>query len=393
MTVAARSATLVGFSSPSEYNRLTPLCHSFHSGTILAQSSSSSSSENATSGKFRGHSMNYQNSVAYLLSNKLGIPTFMATDEVLGKTPSQVAQKFNLSVRGASALLVTLCRMDVVQILEDSDESVDDIVYKITPSAKKFLADQSAATFFSLGDVMCAQFTTPEALLEGSRPMEKKDRMSEMLEGDDDEMADSARRFTASMNSLSYCCAKALPEALGLASADNKPMTFLDIAGGSAINTIEVVRSNPNIKGIVYELPYIKPITMEYIDSAGLLDRISVVAGNFFTDDAFPGPVDCILLSNVFHDWSDEVNLDLISKAYDCLIPGGKIVVSELLLSDDVKSSTPSATSMNIRMLTHAKGRQYRPKELFLRLKRAGFIDPHVKSLVDDYDLIVATKP
>ena len=147
------------------------------------------------------------------------------------------------------------------------------------------------------------------------------------------------------------------------------------------------------MKGIIYELPAIKPITIGYIDNAGLSDRILVAADNFFTDDAFPGPVDYILFSNIFHDWPDEVNLNLISKAYNCLCPGGKIVISELLLSDDVKSSTPSSTSTNVMMLPGTKGRQYRPKELFQRLKRAGFVDPHVKSLVDDYELIVATKP
>jgi SAM-dependent methyltransferase len=132
---------------------------------------------------------------------------------------------------------------------------------------------------------------------------------------------------------------------------------------------------------------------MEYIDRAGMSDRISVASGYFFTDDPFPGPVDYILFSNIFHDWPDEINLKLIEKAYNCLSPGGKIVISELLLSDDVKSSTSSATSMNVIMMPYTKGRQYRPKELFRRLKRAGFVDPHVTKLVDDYDLVIATKP
>ena len=147
-----------------------------------------------------------------------------------------------------------------------------------------------------------------------------------------------------------------------------------------------------NLRGVVFELPPIKPITEEYIESAGLSDRISVTAGDFFTDDPFLGPVDYVLFSNIFHDWPDETNLKLIEKAYNCLGPGGKIVISEYLLSDDVKSSALSATSMNVIMLPYTKGRQYRPKELFRRLTRAGFVDPHVTKLVDDYDLVIATK-
>lgn len=339
------------------------------------------------------YSMLYHDSVAFLLSNQLGIPTFLTTEDFSGKTPAMVAEEFNLSLRGASALLVTLCRMDVVQVLDDSDESVDEIVYELTPSAKKFLGDKNApANFSPFADTLCNNFTTPESLLECSRPEEKKDKMSEMLEESDEEAANSARHFMAHMNAQSYCCAEALPEVLGLDRA-KEPTTFLDIAGGSAIYTIDAVRSNPNIKGIVYELPYIKPITEEYVTDAGLADRIEVHAGDFFVDESFPGSVDYVFFSNIFHDWPDDVNIQLMEKAYDCLKPGGKIVISEILLSDDVKSSTSSATSMNVIMLPYTKGRQYRPKELFLRLGRQGFADPHVTKLVDDYDLVIATKP
>eukprot|EP00984_Skeletonema_dohrnii_P035986 scaffold36452_cov150-Skeletonema_dohrnii-CCMP3373.AAC.1 len=102
-------------------------------------SSSRSMSSDVTNGKFMQYSMLYHDSVAFLVSNQLGIPVFMASEP---KTPADVAKKFNLSVRAASALLVTLCRMDVVQVVKDSDDSVDDIVYGLTPSAKTFLSNR-----------------------------------------------------------------------------------------------------------------------------------------------------------------------------------------------------------------------------------------------------------
>ena len=204
-------------------------------------------------------------------------------------------------------------------------------------------------------------------------------------------MANNARHFMAHMNAKSYCCAEALPSVLGLDTLTEEK-TFLDIGAGSAIYTIAAVKSNTNIKGTVYELPAIKPITEEYVEEAGLSKRISVAPGNFFTDEPFPEGVDYVLFSNILHDWPDEINVDLLDKAYECLNPGGKIVISEMLLADDVKSSSSSSTSMNIIMLPYAKGRQYRPKELFSRLERAGFVDMHVKVLVDDYDVVIATK-
>lgn len=350
---------------------------------------SSSSSSGVTNGKFMEYSMLYHDSVAFLLSNQLGIPVFMASEP---KTPADVAKEFNLSVRGASALLVTLCRMDVVEILKDSDDCVDEIVYGLTPSAETFLSDRNDLACVSpFVDTFTTNFITPKALLECSLPGdEKKDIMTEHLEQDDETVANNARHFMAHMNAQSYCCAKALPRALGL-DCVNKPTTFLDVGGGSAIYSIEAIQSNPNINGIVFELPAIKPITEEYIDKAGLSDRVSVSPGDFFKDP-LPASVDYVLFSNIFHDWPDSINKNLIQKAYDCLKPGGKIVISEILLADDVKSSTPASTSMNVIMLPYTKGRQYRPKELFRRLEKVGFTKPEVINLVDDYDLVVGTK-
>ena len=91
----------------------------------LRQTSSSqpSGDTHPTNGPYLDYSMLYFDSIAFLLSNQLGIPAHVGGDGNSGKTPAQVAARFNLSLRGASALLVTLCRMNVVQIQEDSDES------------------------------------------------------------------------------------------------------------------------------------------------------------------------------------------------------------------------------------------------------------------------------
>lgn len=96
--------------------------------------SSSAKLQAPTNGKYLNYSMLYHDSVAFLLSNQLGIPTFIGGGT---KTPTEVAKEFNLSIRAASALLVTLCRMGVVQVHTDSDESVDDIIYELTPSASE----------------------------------------------------------------------------------------------------------------------------------------------------------------------------------------------------------------------------------------------------------------
>ena len=218
----------------------------------------------------------------------------------------------------------------------------------------KFLADKHSKSFFgTFAETLTTNFITPDALLECARPQEKKDIMSEHLEQNDEEVANNARHFMNHMNSQSYCCAESLPDALGLKDI-NEPKTLLDVGGGSAIYTIEAVKSNPNLSGVVFELEHIKPLTEEFVEKAGLSDRISVCPGDFFSD-VFPASMDYVLFSNILHDWPDETNLELIEKAYNCLEPGGQVIISELFLVDDVKNSTSASTSMNIIMLPYTK--------------------------------------
>jgi hypothetical protein len=159
-----------------------------------------SSSADVTNGRFMSYAMHYHDSVAFLLSNQLGIPVFMAEDP---KTPVDVAKEFNLSVRGASALMVTLCRMGVVKVVKDSDNSVDEILYGLTASAKTY------ACVSPFIDTFQTNFITPDALLESClKGDEKKDIMSEHLEQDDETVANNARHFMAHMNAQSYCCAR-----------------------------------------------------------------------------------------------------------------------------------------------------------------------------------------
>jgi hypothetical protein len=341
-----------------------------------------------TNGKFLDGAMLYHDCVAYLVAVEQGIPPYIGSQEG-GATPGQVATRFGMSLRATSALLVTLCRMGVVVVRRDSDESVDLITYALSAAAHKFFGnyDQTMST-----KCFCQSFTTnfitPEKLLDCCKS-EKKDVMSEHLEESDEQQANNARNFMRHMDSQSWSCAEAFPTVLGLAE---QPLTLLDVGGGSAIYTIAAARANPHLRGNILELAAIKPITEEYIAAAGLSERISVTSGDFFSEAPFPMS-DIVLFANIFHDWPDEINLALIRKAFASLSSGGRIVISELLLGDELRSSSSASTSMNVIMIPWTKGRQYRPKELFRRLTHAGFVRPRVHQLVDDYSLVVAEKP
>jgi hypothetical protein len=373
--------------------------------------------DDGTNGDFLNYAMLYNDSIAYLICNQLGIPQWIATTSTNSITPSDIAKQFNLSIRGSSALLVTLCRMKVVSVYIDDDDSVDDIQYILTDNANKYFGNPDSSSYVSpFIDTFTTNFITPDALLRCARPEHDEDGtdiMTEHLEQSNEEETNNARHFMKHMNAQSYSCAKEFPNVLfnddeTINNDKDKDLVMVDVGGGSAIYTLEAVKQNPNLYGIVYELPYIKPITEEFIIADNLSSRIAVESGDFFKEDEpllKPLPdgngngngeerkADIVLFANILHDWKDETNMKLLKKAYDSLYVGGRVVISEILLADDISKSSSSATSMNIIMLPYTKGRQYRSKELHRRLTTIGFINPRTKHLVDDYSLIIADKP
>lgn len=343
-----------------------------------------------TNGKFMEFSMLHYDSIAFLVFNDLGVAPFMANNHA---SPKDVAQHFNLSVRAAAILMATMCRQGILDVAVDNDESLEAVQYVLTEPAKLFLAHpdgkESTVNFVKTWH---DNFFTAEALLEASRPPadDEVDKMSQHLKETDEEQRNNARGFMKHMNAQSYSCAQAFPDVLGLGSGEEE-ITMVDVGGGSGVYTIAAAKANPKLKGLIFDLASVKPVTEEFLEEADMMERIKVVPGDFFSDQPFP-TADIVLFANIIHDWDDETNLSLLQKAFDALRPGGRVVVSELLLADDIRSSSPSSTSMNVVMLQWTKGRQYRPKELKSMMKQVGFSTTDVKTLVDDYSLVIGHK-
>jgi len=90
-----------------------------------------------------------------------------------------------------------------------------------------------------------------------------------------------------------------------------------------------VAQRYPDIISTTFDLTPVAPFATEYVEHAGVADRVRVVSGDFFTD-AWPR-ADVIVLGDVLHDWDEERKQVLIDSAFAAL--------------NDGASSSPSRTS------------------------------------------------
>jgi hypothetical protein len=80
--------------------------------------------------------------------------------------------------------------------------------------------------------------------------------------------------------------------------------TVVDVGGGQGLLIASLLRANPNLRGVLFDLPELIARGSPLRGKWGVSDRCTVVGGSFF--DAVPSGADAYLLRHVIHDWDDE---------------------------------------------------------------------------------------
>lgn len=104
--------------------------------------------------------------------------------------------------------------------------------------------------------------------------------------------------------------------------------TLLDVGGGSGAFLRAALRHCPDAHAILFDLPEVMPSAEKAFDVAGLSDRVTLIPGSF-RSEALPLGADVITLVRVLYDHEDDTVKHLISKVYEALPRGGRLIISE----------------------------------------------------------------
>ena len=152
---------------------------------------------------------------------------------------------------------------------------------------------------------------------------------------------------------------------------------LLDVGGGPATWTIAFLQAaGPASRATLYDLPDVLPIAEKHLRDAGLLGRVTLVGGNFDTDEALPAGADLAWVSAIVHQNSRAENRDLFRKVHAALAPGGKILIRDMLM-DESRTVPADGAMFAINMLVNTPGGgTFTLGELAEDLAAAGFADP-----------------
>lgn len=146
-----------------------------------------------------------------------------------------------------------------------------------------------------------------------------------------------------------------------------------DVGGGNGALLAGILKANPRLRGIVFDLPHVAGRAREQLEAAGVADRCEVVAGSFF--DGVPKGADACLLKHVIHDWDDDQAAAILKNCRKALPEGGKLLVVENVYPPRIEESLEckSAAANDVNMLVNTGGRQRSEAEFRDLFAASGF--------------------
>lgn len=143
-----------------------------------------------------------------------------------------------------------------------------------------------------------------------------------------------------------------------------------DLGGATGHLAVAACRRYPQLSAVVFDLADVLPTARELIAADGMSQRVSLAAGDFFSD---PLPdADVFTLGRIIHDWSEPKVRQLLGKVYERLPAGGAIILAEKILDED-RAGPAWAVLQSLNMLVCTEGKERTLGEYETLLKAAGF--------------------
>jgi len=166
--------------------------------------------------------------------------------------------------------------------------------------------------------------------------------------------------------------------------------TFVDVGTAQGDLATQIVLANQHVRGTGFDLPEVAPIFEEYVQNAGIADRLTFEPGSFFERDL--PKADVVLMGHILHDWDLPTKKMLVKKAFDAVPSGGALVVYEAIIDDD-RSKNAFGLMMSLNMLIETPGGfDYTGADCEGWMREAGFKTTRVEPLVGPDSMVVGIK-
>jgi predicted O-methyltransferase YrrM len=286
-------------------------------------------------------------------------------------TAAEVMDRLRSNLRATTILLDALAAMEFL--------TKDDNRYRTSPEVKHLLTgdgEESILPGLLHTAYLWKTWSQLTDVVNNGGPASRPDTGKE----------DRTKAFIGSMHVRALRDAARLVRSVNSGAARN----LIDVGGASGSYTIGFLRAEPGMKATLFDLPEVIDLARERISEEGLIDRVTLVGGDY-NRDSLPGGHDLAFLSAIIHQNSHDQNVALYKKVRDALIPGGRVIVRDYAMNGD-RTQPVSGALFAINMLVNTNhGNSYTFDEIKDGLEEAGFNrirllkDSEMSSLVEGW--------
>lgn len=156
-----------------------------------------------------------------------------------------------------------------------------------------------------------------------------------------------------------------------VAAYDFSPFpTVVDVGGGKGALLAAILKANPRMKGILFDLPELEHDARDYILNSGSASRCTFRPGDFF--ESVPTGHSAYLLAHVLHDWRDKKAIAILRNCRKAMDEHARLFIIEAVVP--VGSTPHHSKLIDLLMLTVTGGIERTQNEFGELLSQSGFV-------------------
>ncbi|MCL7041641.1 hypothetical protein MKW94_030611 [Papaver nudicaule] len=315
------------------------------------------------------HMFAFADSMALKCAVELGIPDIINSHggpitvseiiDSLKTTPSSSPDDKNLT---RTMRLLVRKGIFTSQFHQESNQ----VLYDLTPSSKWLLSDSKFNLSPMVSFILHPSTFQPWHLLgnsvKGSGLAFEKTHGCNIFD-----LASANPQYNQIFNDGMECTAKIVVDKMliNYKNGFNGIKSIVDVGGGTGSMIAEIVKANPHIEGINFDLPHV-------LDTAPDHPGVKHVGGDMFVDVP---EADVVIMKWMMHAWSDENCVKALKNCYKAIskAQNGKVIIVDFVLRPDGTGLfDETGLAFDLLMMVNTGGKERTEVEWKMLLNSAG---------------------
>ncbi len=288
----------------------------------------------------------FQMATAYWISQAIYVAAKLGIADLLADGPQSLVALADATRSDARALFRLLRALSSVKVFSQVGNDYF-ALSRIAEALRSDVPGSLRATVITIGEIhyqACGELL--HSVRSGSPAFDHVFGMSlfDYLQNN----AEASAAFNHGMTNLSSLLAYAVLLAYDFSGISS----LVDVGGGEGELLRRILVVNPEMTGIVFDLPNTVGLANRVVSDGG---RCSYIAGNFL--ESVPEGADAYLLCGIVHDWDDDRAITVLRNCRRAMTKKSRVLVVEMIVPDTNSVSFSKLLDLNMMAMTGGKER------------------------------------